>query len=119
VRFPRAPLPVSCHEFLLERKNSKKCPEGTGLDPPHVHNEILPFFSTANTSRTERPYMKKRTPVRGKKRQSVKKEMKEKKKKKIQPGVGLVWFGGHPEPSRVVSLQWAAKHRAQERPRTP
>jgi hypothetical protein len=82
VRFPRALLPVSCREFLLERKNSKKCPEGSGPDPPHVHTKILPFFSTANTSRTERPYVKKRTPVRGKKRQSMKKRNKRKKKKR-------------------------------------
>jgi hypothetical protein len=36
---------------------------------------------------------------------------KKRKQKKIQPGVGIVRFGGHPEPSRAVSLLWVAKHR--------
>jgi hypothetical protein len=55
-----------------------------------------------------------------KKRKGKSKKRKEsKKRKKIQPGEGIVRFGGRPEPSRVVSLLWVAKHRAQERPRTP
>jgi hypothetical protein len=69
--------------FFWKEKTVKKCPEGTGPDPPHVHTKILPFFHDEHLSHRAALHEKKDTSPWQKK--TVREKKKRKKKRKKEP----------------------------------